>query len=331
MSIEKEAADWFARLRGPDGDRLRASFVAWYADPVHAAAYDHLARSWDQAKFLANTATGQRRNLNRARIDHGYSVRTIALVASILLSIALGASLIGRAAWSLREVRPDLTRTEVIAATAPRMLRLVDGSRVILDRGSRLAIAFSGVARRLHLLTGRARFDVSHDPLRPFVVDAGGGSVIAHGTMFDVALAPEGIEILLLRGAVEVRDGAAGDRAVHVRHLIPGQKVMLVGGTLTEPVAASALDTRWPEAMIEFDAMPLDTAVAAFNRGGVRPIHVEGVEGRHFLVTGAFRRDDPEEFAATLAATFDLAVRSEGRADLVIAPRASSVVDPKKP
>jgi transmembrane sensor len=81
--------------------------------------------------------------------------------------------------------------------------------------------------------------------------------------------------------------------------------------------------------MIEFEGMPLGDAVAAFNRTSARAIAVEDASARALRVTGAFRRDDPEGFAAALAATFGLKVRREADARLALvgAPPAAA----KKP
>src|SRR3546814_8581176 len=76
---------------------------------------------------------------------------------------------------------------------------LEDGSRVTLDTDTILHIAYSPTERGLKLERGRARFDVSYDASRPFVVFAGGGSITAHGTVFDVAVVDRHVSVALLR------------------------------------------------------------------------------------------------------------------------------------
>src|SRR3546814_6360827 len=66
-----------------------------------------------------------------------------------------------------------------------RNIRLADGSVVELDEGSELSTDFNKSRRELKLERGRARFEVAHEG-RPFIVLAGGGSVTARGTVFDV-------------------------------------------------------------------------------------------------------------------------------------------------
>jgi len=321
MSIETEAADWFARMHGPDASGARDAFAAWYADAPHAAAYDQLVRTWDQTKFLANTPIGRARNLETAR-PYGVGRAAIMAGTSLLVAAALAIMIVGPFGHRAKTADGPVAATEAMTGSAGRRtLALPDGSHVLLDRSSRLRLVFSGAERRLRLIAGRARFDVAHDPGRPFVVEAGGGSVTAHGTMFDVSLAPNGMAVVLLRGAVDVRDDRAGSTPSHVRTLVPGQKVLLFDGMLGAPVTATPADAQWLPAMLDFDAIPLGEAVAAFNRSGGRAVHLAPGAGDGLRVTGSFRRDDPDAFAATLAATFDLDVRRDGDASLTLMPR----------
>ncbi|QDX25154.1 hypothetical protein FPZ54_03350 [Sphingomonas suaedae] len=319
MSREHDAAAWFARMRGPDATGARSQFEAWYGDSENAAAYDHLVRSWEQAKFLANTPTGRARNLELARPGRQRK--------PIVFGMALAAAVCLCLVWAMPRVQQFLplehspSREIASLGDSLRTVLLADGSRVTLDRASRLAVDFRADERRLRLIAGRARFDVAHDPVRPFMVDAGPGTVIAHGTVFDVSVAPGGVEIVLLQGAIEARERADG--AGRVRRLSPGQKVLISGGALEMPVAASMRDMQWVTPMIAFDATPLDAAVARFNRIGGRRIVIEGQISPRMRVTGTFRRDDPAGFATTIAASFGLEVRREEPAMLVLVAQRS--------
>lgn len=304
MSSEHDAAHWFARMRGPDAPAARAQFEIWYAKPRNAAAYDRLARSWDQAKFLANTSTGRARNLERA--SAGIERRTVILGTMVAAAICLCLFLVIPRLYPLFGAASSLQQELASTGEEPRVITLADGSRVTLDRASRLSVEFAAETRRLRMASGRARFEVAHDRRRPFVVEVGSGRIIAHGTVFDVAMEPEGVEVVLLQGAVEARTRAGGVETA--RRLVPGQKLRMSGGRLSAPIAITAHDTHWPKPMIEFNAVPLQQAVAGFNQLGGRKIVVDGVIAPDARITGAFRRDDPEAFAASLAAVSGLSL-----------------------
>ena len=305
-----QSADaWFARLRATPSAADRAAFERWRENPDNARAYDHLLRTWDQSKFLAHTAVGRTRDLARARRTRpGWA----AIAAGVLLALGLAG---GLATLTSRGLLGEAPTAAVIAADAGgiRTVMLPDGSRATLDRRSAIRIAFTDGERRLQLLRGRARFAVAHDPARPFVVDAGNGSVVAHGTIFDVAFEGDDVQVVLLRGAVEVRSrsGLRAARADGARHLVPGQAIRFGRGPLPVPAAAAGLDLQWTSAMIAFDNVSLGDAVAAFSRTSPRPVRLGGEAAAHRRLTGAFRRDDPEDFARTVAVSFGLVSRDD--------------------
>jgi len=262
--------------------------------------------------FLAHTSVGRDRDLSRARRRAWPAGRAVAAAALLMLCL-VGLATLG-ARWRLG-AGPDAPATTAIASAASsvRTIALPDGSRVMLDRHSEIRIAFDRGQRRLRLLSGRARFEVAHDAARPFTVDAGDGSVVAHGTIFDVAFDGGDIQVVLLRGAVEVRKHSAisPTRGEGVRHLAPGQAIRIGRGPLPVPVTASGLDLQWADTMIAFENASLSDAVAAFSRTSPRPVRLDGAALARHRLTGAFRRDDPDGFARTVAATFGLTRRDD--------------------
>src|SRR3546814_1264895 len=87
--------------------------------------------------------------------------------------------------WSSDVCSSDLYRTVL---GERRVVTLADGSTVSLDAASEVRVAYSERARELALVRGQARFDVAHDPRRPFAVQARDQRVVATGTAFNVDL-----------------------------------------------------------------------------------------------------------------------------------------------
>ena len=85
-----------------------------------------------------------------------------------------------------------------IAVGEQRTIQLEDGSRIILDTGSEVAVRFTGGRRSVTLNNGQAMFDVEGDPARPFIVDAGDTRVTAIGTRFDVRRSGTGARVILV-------------------------------------------------------------------------------------------------------------------------------------
>lgn len=323
MTVEQQAADWFARMHGPEADQLRDEFERWRAEPDHAAAYERLAHTWDQAKFLAHTRTGLERDLDLVRKSRRSAFPRIAAGLGVLIAIGCVALLVG-ASGRLPQIPADpQSASDTDVPETQRIIALSDGSRIILDENARYRNQFSNSERRLTLLSGRARFVVSHDGQRPFIVEAGNGRVIAHGTVFDVSLDHDDVLVALIEGAVEVRSRRAPTVADGAM-LIAGQKVTMQGDTLGRPVALDRSDTAWFDGMIEFDAIPLAEAVARFNQTSSTVVVLgAGVDGDQRL-SGAFRRDDAENFAASLAGTFGLDLKKAPDGSLALIPGAQS-------
>lgn len=325
--LRARAADWFALLRShacTDADRV--AFDRWRAaDPDHAKAYDRLVLRWEQTAFLAGSGVARSRDLEAAfHPDHRW--RRAAIAAGIALLVTIGAGSI-----ALRGHLPGTGSPpagQIAAFTSPahamRVIRLADGSTVTLDRASELRVGLSGAERRLWLGRGRARFDVARDARRPFTVVAADGSVTAHGTVFDVNVSGDAVQVLLLRGSVDVtrHSGLSGAAAERVR-LTPGQQVSYSAGSRLSPASPSRQeDTGWVPAMLSFDRTPLGDAIAAFNRRNRVKLALEDPSSAALQVSGAFRADDPTGFARAVASMFGLQTGRHRSGSIIIAASA---------
>lgn len=300
----RTAAQWFGLMQGPASDDERAAFEAWRSEPANAAAYARLTATWDQSMFLANRPIGRNRDLSLARRWRPGGALLAAGVAGLV--IVSGSIAAHRAGWFSPDPRPGAS-ISMADAGAIRTIKLPDGSRVTLDRGAAIRDLSSARERRIALLRGRARFEVAHDEARRFIVDAGQGEVIAHGTVFDVALEGPAVRVILVRGSVEVRGRGHGTPgAPAARMLAPGEQLVVQDGP-GQPTRADGAALAWPDAaMISFDAAPLRDAIAAFNRTSVRAIRLEAPGAASRRLSGAFRRNDPQGFADAVTISFGL-------------------------
>lgn len=315
-SAQDEAAEWFVKMRAPVSHAERMAFEKWLSADANARAYANVEQTWDQAMFLANTPTGRGRDLSRAQSIPKRSWAIAAGFAAIFLGVGY---------WALFENggrAPDAPHVAQIAEyrgdpESVRVVVLPDGSRVTLDRGALVRDLSSAHERRVLLVGGRARFEITKDTARQFVVDAGAGRVIAHGTVFDVALEGESVRVLLLQGAVEVR-GSGSARGAEPVMMAPGDQVRLRDGVIHRLRKESGADAAWPGAMISFDAVPLTEAVAAFNRETGQKIRLEFVGNNAPLLSGTFRRDDARGFAQAIAVSFAMEAGEDASGSIIL-------------
>jgi transmembrane sensor len=202
-----------------------------------------------------------------------------------------------------------------------RTITLGDGSRVTLDTSSAVEVRFDGGQRRVQLGRGRARFEVAHDARRPFVVAAGPGEVVAHGTVFDVDLRRPETLVVLLQGSVEIRRPAAAGTPAASTMLRPGQQLAISAGSAAVPVAIRVPETRWPSGMLSFEDAPLADVLASANRYSRTQIVIRDPAVREHRFTGTFKAGEPAQLAVMIGSTFDLNVERDSDDNLVLASR----------
>src|SRR3546814_7306185 len=109
-------------------------------------------------------------------------------------------------------------------------------------------------------------FDVAHDASRPFVVDAGVGTVTALGTRLQVQRNEDCVSVTLLEGAVGIATTGHGD--ARSLRLVPGQPAHYAPQTRRWTVEVTDADalTSWSQGLPVFGATPLRDALAEINR-----------------------------------------------------------------
>ncbi|WP_207187500.1 FecR family protein [Rhodospirillum rubrum] len=288
------ALDWFTRLRAgtPDDATLRA-FRAWRdGDPRHAREFRALEELWGAPTFAKAATLAGARPAAPARPSRAPWRRRLAFAASLALVLA--------AIWR----SPDAVvawRADYLTATGEReRVTLPDGSTMILNTASAVALDFAKGERAITLLAGEAFFDVRHDADHPFTVTGRFGEVRVEGTAFSVEMKDDRDEIVLERGAVAVRCvGASGQAAA----LHPGEAVS-VTATALSPVrrAAPEHDLAWRNGRIRFDERPLGAVVEDLRRYHKGPIFVLNDAAEGTVVSGNYRLDDIAGALRTLAA-----------------------------
>lgn len=304
----EDAARWFARLKTvPVSQGTLNDFFVWHRDPDNAKAFEDAERLWSMAATV-----GERPAILRA-IEQA-EARTQSRRRAPRIPRALAVLAVGCAGLLLvfAGIRAFTTKGETFS-TPPgeqRMIALADGSRLNLNVETAVRVKYTAEARQLELRSGEAVFQVAHNKARPFTVTAGGVTVTATGTRFDVALRAKTTFVTLIEGSVLVR--AADGKTIR---LSPGEQWRSSAGAATlERVNAEAV-TAWTQGRIIFDNAPLADAVAEINRHRGRQIVLGTPQLGTRRISGSFEAGDSESFAAAVSAllpveqTFDKAGR----------------------
>ncbi len=288
-TIADEAARWVAEsFDGTLSPAQQAELDAWLsADPRHDRAFAEMQAVWAQMDQVARTPVLHADTpvpVHPLRSRPGRTRRRWA-AAAIAASVAL---------MVLGVTEDWATRLRADAATAVgerRIVSLPDGSNIHLDSQSAVTVDFGDRQRIVRLLKGEAAFTVARDAVRPFTVEAGGGSVTALGTRFLVHRDGELTRVLVTEHRVQVSYPEPDGSSVV---LDEGYEISYGRETGLEPVRmANAYDAMaWTEGVLVFNNAPLADVVEEIGRYHRGYVKVVGGAQR-LRVSGVFQIDDP--------------------------------------
>jgi transmembrane sensor len=351
----EEAGRWWIRMQpqspaGMTSEELR-QFTQWLREsPQHVAAMLHVAhvhdalerfKRWDE---IATEGTDEsdkvialREPVPRdapARPRRARAAWMTAALAAGLCALAVGT------AW-LRFGRGEVIVTD---RAERREVMLSDGSVVRLEPESMVRASMREQERSITLVRGRALFNVSKDPERPFVVEANHTVVRAIGTAFGVEHTKEEVIVTVAEGQVAVRpatpsalpaaaeqrdtpelsptQGQRGSVKAGEVLLTAGKQVVVQPSGSAEPVRE--VDTEralaWSEGRLVFDGVPLRKVAEEFNRYNHVQLRIEGDDLAQRSVRGVFQASDAETLIAFIRTGARVSVTYPDRQQIVIAP-----------
>ncbi|WP_447594864.1 FecR family protein [Aquipseudomonas campi] len=299
-AVREQAARWFSRRQdAAPSAQEQQHFDAWLdAAPQHREEYARLQQLWQVTGLL----TEQRlRALSREPSPRRWRPALLATAASAVLAIGL-VYLLDPLAW----------RGETYATRAGehRQVTLADGSQLELGGRTRLTVRLHDQRRDVTLQEGEALFSVSRDPQRPFVVQAGAGTITVTGTRFDVRHQAGVVRVAVESGSVLVH----GSQNAATRPLTAGDGVRVNSAGVVsaiQPIDIAAA-TAWRQGRLVFNDTPLVDVVAEVSRYREKPLLVApAVAGLRF--SSVFRANDTDALLSALPRV--LPVRIETLAD----------------
>jgi transmembrane sensor len=292
-----KAADWFAKAHAPDMDAAsEQSWLKWIEDTGHQQSYENCELAWELAAELRNSA---RLAALLAGADALVTQRSAAPAAAARpkwrvppWQVGLAASMIAVGALAWLFLNRPTTMEYSTALGEQRSIALPDGSTVLLNTGSAVQVRLSRHLRRIELARGEALFSVTHDPARPFEVHALQGVTTAVGTQFDVEIVHSGAAVSVLEGTVTV-GGVAVPAGRGVGYTQEGMVSQL------RPAEVNRIQG-WRARRLVFNDIPLDTALAEYNRYRSTPIVLSdpALGSRH--INGVFHIGDEAAFLSAM-------------------------------
>lgn len=328
--IAAEAAVWVTRLHGPQRTRqMEQECLAWQQrSAVHREAFERCTDTWEGVPRVtlasAFVAARAQDGHEGAGVWHLGTLRW-ASAAALVLAVIAGTA--GYEHWRDRGVYAT-------GVGEQQLVVLDDGTRMTLNTDTQVRVDLEPKQRAVSIRRGEALFEVAKDPLRPFVVRAGGSEVVAIGTVFDVRFAPragggkDALAVTLIEGRVALQPvaGASGLAPAHAVRMMAGERVRLSGSQVgPDQAARPELDrpnleqvVAWKRSEAVFDDVSLVDAVSEMNRYSRTPITLLRPSGfADMRVSGVYRTGDTAAFATAVAALHGLQVQQrDGRLEL---------------
>jgi len=182
-----------------------------------AEAFNRVKAKIDDVKKLTNESKIKEKKLTWLK------------AAVILIPIILISSLATKFLFTGHDAYIDTPFLVDVPYGSRANITLPDGSRVVMNAGSRLTCKEGfGKTHRVLTLSGEGYFNVAKNKALPFIVHAGNLDVRALGTEFNVKAYPEDqiIETILIHGSIQVNKKTAQGKAEKAMVLMPKQTLV---------------------------------------------------------------------------------------------------------
>lgn len=309
-----------AAVEPPEGaERARQSMAQWrLTSPAHEAAAIEAQRRW---QLLGGIATDVHDRFEHAPAapSRRQALRGLAAFAGCT---ALAGSAGGWYWWHqpVFDQRYATGTAELRAVTLPDLAG-VPGSRLDLNARTSLWVRLYRHQRVVVLDEGEARFDITPDAERPFLVETRMGRITVLGTAFTVKDRGGLVSIHVEHGHVRFDPKPQpGDPMLPAVDLRAGQALTLRPGQPAQ--LRSAVDagqaSAWREGWLVFDNTRLDEALPAINAHRHQPITLGNARVGRLPLTGRFKAADAASLLAALPAILPLSVQvqADGRVAL---------------
>lgn len=313
--LSDQATQWLVSLDSGTADRQ--AFEAWRSsDPRNAAAFAQVAATWRRTADPRLSVELVRPGVSRQPLviepdlpaSKPMSRRTFAGAAAVLLGLGAAGTFL---AWPRRAV----------AATSVgerQTIRLPDGSHAMLNTDTRVSWRFED-GRDFWIERGEATLLV-REAEKPFHIYSDPIDARLSAGKVNIRLDPAVSQFLVLAGQAATTYLGTLAQTLQAGHLLTVSEGRAQIVRMTPD--AMATTTAWQRGEIVFNGMPLDQAVAEFNRYLPDKIVLQNAGLAATRLGGVFQIEEPDAFLMALQEGFGIGHRRQGNQILLFRARA---------
>ena len=328
--VMEDAASWMALLdseRSTEADRI--GFARWLdEDPTHRWALEELSEVWARLRTLSDI---------EPLLEQDKVVRLPSATPSISrtensplpaqhrdwsAAAAIAIVALGVIAHMALSPASEVFSTDVGES---RSVVLTDGSMLEMNSRTTMEIVMDDQKREIRLTSGEAVFHVADDR-RPFVVTTDLGSIAALGTIFNVDVSNDVLEVFVIEGKVAVTasdaplplteyDNDLGVRFASKAALLREGEWLEVSGFNYKQQLLGTEEFRkrlsWRSGVVEFENQPLQVVVQEMRRYTHVSIHVADSVLSNLRISGRFETGNEREFLTQLSEKYNIVVDSQ--------------------
>jgi len=307
-----EATHWLVRLQSCDfSEQDERLFCAWLeSDTSHQKAYIAAEELWARLGSVEQleVAEGNPGNLAANVFPMPKKQRWAYFPQAIAASFVLFAVAFASIMYFNNQPVPFET-----AIGEQREMQLDDGSRILLNTDSSVAIKYNESSRVVDLKRGEAFFVVAKNAARPFIVKTVGGLVRVIGTEFNVLSRSNAVEVTVLEGKVAVSPAshlqALEDPLYEPSLTLSANEQVLLDSRSSEFITtrADALSvSAWRSGELVYKGETLDQVLSDLNRYFDGEIKVGDPTIKDLQVVAIFQIQDKQSTIQVLEETFNL-------------------------
>lgn len=320
--VADEAADWLLRLEEQDSAEVREAFELWYqSSSLHQQAFDKMQALWQLAQQLPSPQAVEQQatvvplQATAKPVKGRGWIMGFGLAAGLALAVGLTLFNGPRPVYQTPTVvnqQADSLRFSTDTGQLKRV-QLDDGSWVQLGARSEMVVHIDAQQRLIELLSGEARFDVAKDASRPFTVTHRGHQAMALGTVFDVKVARQAIEVSVLEGKVAV-EGTA--QPTQPALLTAGQQVSIEQDGRLSEITDKVPSSEWLTGRLRYINTPLADVIYDVQRYSHLTLYINSPKVAAYSYTGSIKSDGIDTWLQSLPKIYPLSLQQS--ADTVV-------------
>lgn len=286
----------FLQKSNSEEEKLVADYKA-----KNATEYEALKTIWEQKTNIdiidfdtesAWQKVKQLKNKNKAKKVSLFNMRTVAMVASVVLLIAFA----GYGFYQTYSTQDFIVQQN--NTNTPTIIHLPDSSKISLNKNATIRYAKSfNQKERIVYLNGEAFFEVSKNPQRPFIVKMKDSEVKVLGTSFNINTSKDSTQVIVATGKVEV----TATQLKQSIFLLPGNSAHISKQKLNSFTTHNPNYLAWKTGIFTFENTSFEQVVKDLNTYYSEKIITQMPLKNTCSLTAYFKEKELEEIIEILA------------------------------